>query len=225
MNYSVSQKKAREQKKAVLQQRRSLPHSLRRAYHFGMGVFCFVLYAFWLDKSTATYLIAGVGGPLVCFDILRLNSSVVRNLVLRYFGPLMRRNEILRVSGNSFFILGLFCAVAFFSKPVALLSILYLAVGDPLAAFVGTRFGRTKLWSGKSLEGALANAAASFLLTAAFFVSYLDSSYTAGFVGGCVGACVSTASELVPLEIDDNFSIPLLAAIQLTLIDHFFGLF
>jgi dolichol kinase len=215
----------RAQKKAVLKQRRSLPHSVRRAYHLGMGVLCFLLYAFWLDQASATFLIAALGGPLILFDILRLNSSSVRNLVLRYFGPLMRRNEMLRVTGNSFFILGIFCAVAFFSKPVALLSILYLAVGDPIAAFVGTRFGRTKLWSGKSLEGALANAAASFLVTWIFFLLYLGKPGFAGVFGGLIGAFVSTSSELVPLEIDDNFSVPLLAAIQLTLIDRFVGLF
>lgn len=221
----MSQRKARAQKKAVLKQKRSLPHSLRRVYHLGMGLFCFLLYAFWLEKETAIYWVAVLGGPLICFDFLRLNSYRVRHWVLRNFGPLMRRNEILQVSGNTFFILGLFCAVAFFSKPIALLSILYLAVGDPLAAYVGTRFGRTKLWSGKSLEGSLANALSGFIVTSVFFAFYLGKPSAVVLISGVAGAYVSTSSELAPLEIDDNLSIPLLSAIQLTLIDHFFGLF
>jgi dolichol kinase len=214
----------RSLKWAVLKQHRSLPHALRRLYHLLMGLACFSMYAWVINRQTACWAIVAIGGPFFMLDVLRLQSPWLRKLALRYFGPLMRRNELLGLTGNSFFILGLFFVVFFFTKPIALLSILFLAVGDPVAAFVGTRYGKTKIMAGKSLEGALANLLASGLVSAVFGVMYLQMS-THAWLLALVGGVASAIAELIPFPGDDNFSVPVIAGIQLSLIDHFWPFF
>jgi dolichol kinase len=224
-NRNKNQKdETRALKWAVLKQHRSLPHALRRLYHLLMGLGCFAMYAWVINRQTACWAIVAIGGPFFLLDVLRLQSPLLKKLALRYFGTVMRRNELMGLTGNSFFILGLFFVVFFFSKPIALLSILFLAVGDPVAAFVGTRYGRIKLIAGKSLEGAAANFAVSGVVSAVFGVMYLEMS-TYAWALGLVGGTVSAIAELLPFPGDDNFSVPVFAGIQLSLIDHFWPFF
>ncbi len=221
----TEQAKLRAMKWAVLKQRRSLPHALRRLYHLMMGLGCFSLYAWVIDRNRACWLLALVGGALILVDILRLQHPGLRKLVLQYYGPLMRRNELLGLSGNSFFIVGMFVVVFFFSKPIALLSVLFLALGDPVAAFFGTRFGRIKIIGGKTVEGAFANFVASAIASAFFGGAYLGLSSGATLSLALIGGVVSMLAELAPFPIDDNFSVPVLSALQLGLIDRFYPLF
>ncbi len=221
----TEQAKIRALKWAVLKQHRSLPHALRRLYHLIMGLGCFSLYAWLIDRNTACWLLALIGGPFILMDILRLQHPGLKKLVLQYYGPLMRRNELLGLSGNSFFIAGMFTVVFFFSQPIALLSVLFLALGDPVAAFFGTRYGRIKIIGGKSAEGAFANFVASGIASAVFAAGYLGLSSDAVLTLGLVGGAVSTLAELVPFPVDDNFSVPVLSALQLALIDRLVPLF
>jgi dolichol kinase len=190
-----------------------------------MGIGCFFLYALYLDQKLAALLVLGIGGPFVVFDIVRLKSARVKHFALAHFGPLMRRNELLGLSGNSFFILGLLTVTLFFPKPIALVSILFLAVGDPVAASIGTRYGKHRIWAGKSMEGAFANALASALVSGVFASVYLGKSPESALAFAALGAVVSVVAELVPLPVDDNFSVPVLSALQLSLIDRVISLF
>lgn len=217
--------KVRSRKWAVLRQHRSLPHVLRKGYHLIMGLACFSLYAWGIDRETACWLLAIFGGPFLLLDVLRLQSPWLKKMALSYFGQLMRRNELLGLSGNSFYILGLFVVVFFFPKPIALLSVLYLALGDPVAAFVGTRFGRWKILAGKTLEGALANLTVSALATGWFAIHYLAKGNSETVELALLGGLVSALAELIPFPVDDNFSVPFFSALQLLLLDRWVGLF
>jgi len=164
----------RAMKWSVLQRHRSRLHLGRKFYHCLCGLLCFSLYAFAFDRVTALTLLGSVGGFLVLYDVARLKSPALNEIALRLFGPLMRREELMSLSGNSFYILGIFLVTLVFPKPVALLAVLYLALGDPAAAIVGSAVGKRQIWRGKTLEGALANFAVCFLATlifSAFFFS------------------------------------------------------
>ncbi len=201
----------------MLKQHRSLPHLLRRLYHLVMGVSCFSLYAWVLNREQALLLLLVGGGFLIGLDILRLKVPWFKKQVLKHFSNVMRRNELLAITGNSFYIIGIFAVVLFFTKPVALLSILYLALGDPIAAFVGTQYGKTKLWGRKSLEGAFANFVVSLIATAWFLLGYMGFSGRDALVGAVIGGLVSTLAELCPVPVDDNLSVPILSALGLSL--------
>ena len=215
----------RSMKLGVLGRHRSIPHLGRKAYHLVMGLVCFSLYAFLLTREQALLTLATVGGVWVVCDLLRLRFSAVNALALRIFGGLMRREELKGISANTYYIWGMFTVVLFFPKPIVLLSLLYLAVGDPVAAMVGTLYGRHRFIAGKSVEGAAANFLASGVVTAlaALFYFHLpvDRSLTLAIVGGVVSA----VAELIPLPINDNFTIPVLSAMLLTLVTRALPLF
>jgi dolichol kinase len=199
----------------VLNRHRSLPHLERKFYHFVMGMICFSLYAFVIEKHTALLLLALIGGPLVILDFLRLKNPEMNDVALRLFGKIMRREELRSVSGNSFFVLGLLTIVAIFPKPIVLLSVLYLAIGDPIAAVVGSLYGRHKLIGKKSVEGALANLILSSLATLLMGVGYFGLSSERALILALIGGLTSVVAELLPTPIDDNFTIPVMSSIIL----------
>lgn len=222
---SEEKQKIRAAKWAVLGQDRSLPHNLRRLYHLVLGIACVLAYAYFMDRKTCYWAIIYIGGPFIVLDILRQQSPLLKRLALKHFSPVMRRNELLGLSGNSYFILGLFAVVFFFPKSVALLSILYLAIGDPVAAWVGTNFGKIRLLGKKTLEGALANFLVSVIATIVFAHWYLHLKGSDAWMLSVLGGLASVIAELIPLPVDDNFSVPVLAALQLSLIHFFFPVF
>ena len=91
----------------------------------------------------------------------------------------------------------------FFDKEIAILALMYIAVGDPLAGVVGKRYGRAKVGS-KSVEGTLAFAVGAGAAGCALIAGGLDVPYWVALGGAGVGALV----ELLPSPVDDNLTVP-----------------
>ncbi len=215
----------RQKKKEVLSQKRETLHLPRRTYHFVMGLICFSIYQWFVDREGALMLIFGLGGPFALLDFLRLKIPKLNTAALKMFGSIMRREELLRITANTWYIFSLAILVFFFPKPVALLSILYLAAGDPLAAVVGTRWGRNPIVGGKSWEGTIANFAISAIATALYSFFILDLSGPSLLGLTFLGGFISAFSELMPLKVNDNLSFPVISALLLTLANQFFSFF
>jgi len=208
----------RSLKAAILGRDRSQPHYGRKFYHFLMGMVCFTLYAFVLTRAQALFALSFVGGLLIFFDVIRFRYPTINALSLKLFGHVMRREELKSVSGNSFFVVGVLIVTAFFPKSIALLAILYLAVGDPVAAIIGTNWGKHRLPFGKkSFEGSFANFLAAWIVTLAFGLFYLGAPVGNAALLALMGATASVISEGIPSRINDNFTIPVISALLLTL--------
>ncbi len=209
----------------VLGRDRSIPHVGRKIYHLLNGLAIFALYAFFMTRIQAIATLSVCGGLFVIFDLLRLRIPKLNALALRVFGKLMRREELKGISANTFYIWGLLVVLILFPKPVVLLSILFLAVGDPVAAVVGTLYGKHKIIAGKSLEGAAANFVCSGLATFIAGVAYFHFSPDKALFVALIGGAVSTAAELAPLPGNDNFTIPVVSSVLLSLIAAFVPIF
>lgn len=193
----------------VTRRNRSVPHLSRKIYHAVMGMACFSIYAFFIDRSLALWLLAVVGGAWAILDFLRLRIPTLNNLALKVFGPVMRKEELSRPSGNTFYVIGLLAVVLLFPKWIALLSVLYLALGDPTAAIVGTLMGTAKIpGTKKSVEGCLGNFCLSSLCTVTFVSLYMKQPFHYSIIIGLIGGFFSMLVEVLPLPLDDNFSIP-----------------
>jgi len=212
----------RSWKRAVLSTERSTFHLSRKIYHALMGLFCAGLYAWVLNREQALILLSLFGGVFLVLDLVRLKHPRLNSLTLKLFGKVMRREELKSVSGNSYYILGLFVLVLFFPKPIVLLSALFLALGDPIAAIVGSSVGRIKITKRKTLEGALANWICCSLISFFFGQSYLALSAPEAFRFGLLGGTLSMLVELIPSPLDDNFTIPVGSAILLSVLSQVF---
>ena len=95
----------------------------------------------------------------------------------------------------------------FFDKELAILALLYIAVGDPLAGVVGKRYGRVKIGS-KSVEGTMAFAVGAGAVGCGMVAGGLEVPYWVALGGAGVGALV----ELFPSPLDDNLTVPPMSA-------------
>lgn len=137
----------------------------------------------------------------------------IRVVFQRWFAYMLRPGEIEgRLTGATWGLFGIVMAVVLFPVEIASLAILFMTVCDPVAGIVGQRWGRTKLFS-KSLEGSLAGLTAGILigLPVPGVGLYLVIS----------GAVTAMVIELLPLPVNDNFSIPVVTGAVMTLAGGF----
>jgi dolichol kinase len=139
------------------------------------------------------------------FETIRLLYPSVNRLLLKIFEGTYREKEKENVSTLIWTLSGAFLTIFLFSenRNIVTLSLLYLTLGDSVAALVGVKFGRIKLGSkGKSLEGSLAFFVIAFLCSI-FFVK-IEYALITAFLGAAI--------EFLPLSVDDNFILPIFTA-------------
>jgi dolichol kinase len=92
---------------------------------------------------------------------------------------------------------------------VAATAVAFVVVGDALAALVGRRYGKHR-FGAKSLEGSLACWAGCMAMGSLFLPGR--------WLAITVASTVATLVEALPLPVDDNWSVPLVAAVVLVLL-------
>jgi len=155
-------------------------------------------------KVMILVLIGSVGSVFVLMDLSRLSFKKINVFLLR--GSIVKKREQKVFSSMSFFMLACFIILLIFEKNIAIIAILFLIFGDLAAKFMGILFGRRKLFR-KSLEGFLAYFAACLLF--GFLVTYF---LEVSFLMILIGAMAAAIVEVVPIGIDDNFTVGLISA-------------
>jgi dolichol kinase len=137
-------------------------------------------------------------------DLLRRCHGWTASVFERYFlGTVLRERERTALMGSTYFLFSTILTVCFFSKPVAIASLFILVISDTCAAWVGRGIGRIRFSERKTLEGSLA------FLVSALAIVWLTPGI--GRVGGVFAAVVATIAELLPWDVDDNLTLPLVA--------------
>jgi glycerol-3-phosphate acyltransferase PlsY len=134
--------------------------------------------------------------------VFRLNHLPTRNVFRHFFGELLRNHEEVSLLGSTYLLIACLLSIHLFPKPIAVLALAFLIVGDTMAAIVGKWLGRVRIFD-KTLEGSLACLVTCYLLT--LLVPEVP------FRVAVVGALTATVFELLPIPLDDNFRIPLSA--------------
>lgn len=188
-------------------------HWIRKFWHAGMIVGTCYLYAkVFRTRQNALIAWAFIGGPFLILDTLRLHIRPLNIWIISLFGPLMRKRELLSPSSTTPFILSSLIVIAFFPKPIAIVSMLCLAFGDVAACIIGLRFGKDKIFHNKSLQGSIACFVVCFLLTLAFLIAHQISSNTIALIA-LIGGLAATLGELSAVKpLDDNFTVPIVTA-------------
>ncbi len=140
---------------------------------------------------------------LLLVDLLRHFHSGMASLFRKYFfGRVLREEEKPALMGATYFIFSTILTILLFPKSIAIASILILIVSDTAAALTGKGIGRIKIF-GKTLEGSLAFLVTSLLIVWAY--PHLDR------LSGSLAALGAALVEILPIRINDNLSIPLVA--------------
>ena len=136
---------------------------------------------------------------------------------MKAFGPVAHAHEHTQVNSSTWYVTALLLLALFAPRLSAEIALVVLGFADPLAGIVGRRFGRTRIRAGRSLEGSLAFVAAGTLAGLGAAAIFHALPFGSMLVLAAVGAVVGAVAEVVSTRLDDNFSIPVTAALGVTL--------
>ena len=187
----------------------------RKITHTFLGLSFLYLFVYSGWSSAQVWTLAGPFMALAfTLELARHLNPKINNWVWHVFGPMMRESEKTRVNAAVLYILSMAIVYLIFPIEVAMLTLLFIAVGDTVAGLVGIYWGRHKISSHVSAEGFLACFATCALLAAlcagVLFKSTLPLAPLILFslLGGLVGALAESSLQ----KLDDNLVMPLLSA-------------
>ena len=155
------------------------------------------------SEETALMILLSLFLGFLLVDLLRHFHRGVAALFEKYFfGKVLREREKGTFMGSTYFLFSSLLTLLLFPKPIAIASLLILILSDTCAALVGKGIGKFRVF-GKTLEGSTAFLFSSLLIV--WFYPDLNR------FSGTLGAFGATLVELLPIKIDDNLTIPLVA--------------
>ncbi len=113
-------------------------------------------------------------------EFLRFRYDPFSRVFWKLFGPLMKENERNTVNATIPYFLANFFVILLFPAELAVISLAFLVIGDPFAAYIGTRYGKHRFSNGKSLEGILAFVVSSFAFGLLFLIFFEPSNGSSG---------------------------------------------
>ena len=158
-------------------------------------IFFFILAAYKLEKQKR--------GKNILLEELAAIENFFEEKIYKKF----ERKESFPMRGAILFYFGAFLTLLFFPEQIASAGIAVLAIGDSASTLIGKKFGKHKISGNKTLEGSL-----GFFISAAAVLLFLVSPERA-IIAALVGAFVEAF-----VKIDDNISVPISAAIALSII-------
>jgi acyl phosphate:glycerol-3-phosphate acyltransferase len=163
-------------------------------------------------RAQWTLLLAVLVLGALALDLLRLRERRVRRVFRDFLGGMLREHEQFGLLGSTYLLMAALLAGDVFPRPVAAAALGFTVLGDAFAAIVGKAWGRTRVF-GKTLEGALGGLVAC-LAWAAFLAAF-------GYLPWGVlvaGALVASLAEILPIPLDDNLGMTLLAGVAMRLL-------
>jgi dolichol kinase len=184
--------------------RRKIFHLLSLVYVVGLV---------YIPRTRYLLLLLAAGILVLISETIRLRVPMVGEAFNKIFGPIMREREQKTYSGLFWMLIGVFLTVFLVdSVPVAATAILYLILGDAMAALIGIRFkGPTWPNGNKRVSGSMA----CFLTCLLIGNFLLRPAYS--WSGVIAGALTATVVEIGFFPVDDNVTIPVASALVLML--------
>lgn len=158
------------------------------------------------NKKEALILVGGVALFFLALDLVRLISKNINVFFFKDVKNLYKPKEFRKFSSITLFLFATFITILVFDRAIAVLAVSYLIFGDFFSKFFGVHFARTRLFN-KSLEGSLSHLYAC-LISGYIFLHFVPLPIPVYLTG----VFVASLSEVLPLGVNDNFSVPLLSA-------------
>jgi dolichol kinase len=199
----------------------------RKFVHTALGISFLYLFVYSGLSTIATWSIAGplVFGALV-IEVTRHRYPRVNQWACKFFKPMMREREKTRITAATFYIMAMAIVYFVFPIEVAILTMLFIAIGDTVAGIVGVYWGRRKLSEHATLEGSLACFATCALAAAVCATFLFDKtlSFLPLILFSTLSGLVGAIAEASLQKLDDNLVMPLLSAPVLWVLMKFFAL-
>ena len=182
----------------------------RRVFHL-VAATGTTLLSLVIPEQPYLFLIGSGALLALAMETSRLRSPRLNRLYMVVFGPILKQSESDEITGATWFLIAAFFTFFFYGPEIALPVLLFVAVGDPAAALVGTHFPGPRFW-GKSPSGIVAFIAAALGVWAIVCAA----GYGQWSWAIVVAAVVAAVVEFAPTPIDDNLTVPLIGGAVLT---------
>jgi len=177
----------------------------------------FPLAYFYFDKNIILWVVGVLAGICIIVDLIRLLHKKTGIYFSTKATRVYKKGEEKRFSSISLFLFSSFVVVLIFPKMIAITALVFLIFGDIFAKFFGSEYGKTKIFGEKTLEGSIAH------LVACFLAGYILWPYVGlSPVIIITGAIIATITEVLPWDINDNLSVPLISASVMYILQVFF---
>lgn len=185
----------------------------RKTIHLSANSLIPLAYLFLnIPKIWMAILIGIASVVFVMIDIRRTRNGWLSKIFAKLFNSMLRSHELEgKLTGASYVLIGSFISIVIFPKEIAVLALLFTAIGDTAAALYGRKFGKLRIWN-KTLEGSIAGLIACVIITL-FFPQIPN-------IIKFSGAFAAMFIELLPINIDDNLRIPLFSGIIMYIISN-----
>ncbi len=160
---------------------------------------------YFLPQTPALLIYSFVALASITADVVRIKRYHVGRILTWILRPILRRHERRGFTGSSYILSAMVLSIIFFEKRIAVAVISFIILGDVAAALVGRTFGKLKTINQKTIEGS------SAFLFSCLLIIWVIPDFP--FWIGVVGALVATVVEVLPLPIDDNFTVPLFSGL------------
>jgi phytol kinase len=178
--------------------------TVRQLIHlcFGLGIAALVFFA---DRAVVlAVMAAGLMIGIVLVDLILRGHRIPVIFSLVQYGD---RCDPLPGKGAFFFAVSALACIILFPVSIVVPALVALSVLDSITTLVGIRFGRHRIYNGKSWEGTLSGIAVTVLA----LVPFLS-------LPGALAASVVTGIIELFSPVDDNLVIPVGVCLLLTLV-------
>ena len=167
---------------------------------------------FYLSRETLITILAPITFTFIFLDIARHHIKFLGKLYLTFFSIVTRDIEKRQnnVTGASYYLLGCLIVVYLFEDiNLIMASLLVMSISDSVAALIGVKYGKTKIYGNKSLEGSFSFFLSTLIILYIFMPSFSSFEYV-------IVSILITLVELFSFyRMNDNLTIPVFSAILL----------
>lgn len=197
---------------------------MRRLFHMFNGGSIATLYLISFNHSQMVHFLGTIACLLYVVEQIRVNYPETAAKLLPFTKFIIRAEEQLKESAMVPYAMAVLLTIITFPKPIALIGIYSLALADPLSAIVGIKWGKHKITPTRSVEGGIAFFVSIFLVSLAVLSGYYGEVIFLTLLISMLLGLICTLFDLIPVNIDDNLTIPLFTSATLWLICALFGI-
>ena len=170
---------------------------------------------FYISRENLLFILTPVTIIFIILDFSRHHITFLGKIYSTFFNIVTREIEQKRnnVTGASYYLLGCLIVVYFFHDiNIIISSLLIMSISDSFAALVGIKYGKTKIYGKKSLEGSF-----SFFIST-IIILYMFMNNLSPFEYIYISLLITIVELFSFHRINDNLTIPVFAALVLNYI-------
>ncbi|MHA1986923.1 MAG: glycerol-3-phosphate acyltransferase [Promethearchaeota archaeon] len=171
---------------------------------------------YFIDVQLGLSLIGIVSLCFIALDIFRFLHKRTNVLLTEKTTAIFRKGEEKKFSTMTIFLISTFIIVLIFEFEIAITSLIFLVFGDMYGKIFGLAYGRIKIFE-KTFEGTLA-----FYGSVIIFGYILYTAFNVPLLILISGGIAAPLIELLPIGINDNFTVPIISGAVMTATKIFF---